>query len=642
MTTGRARCRPIACVYATLVALFLVGGTWAGPPVQRPATAQSPPRRSSSAIALSATGTLLVVNPDSNSLTLVDAASRKVRVEIPVGLDPRTVAVDDAGGRVYVANRGSDSISVVDLTGRAVVAEVPVGDRPYGIVVSPDGDRLYVAEQGVDRLAVIDAKTLRTVATLPMLDRPSGLALADDGRTLYVTHLLTHTLTVLTVRPYTAYLPFVLRGLPVSDRTFARSLAVQPTAWMSSTLALWPDSNLVQSIVVSPDGARAYVPHTRSNTANRALTFDTTVFPLVSLIDLRARQHLVGKQIDLGTLDAPGVGLPFDAAVTPDGRELWVVNAASNDLSVIDLEGSRLAAHIEVGHNPRGIVLSPDGATAYVNNTLGGTVSVIDTSTYTVTDTIAVTDIPLPPTLLNGKRLFHSSDDPRMARAQWISCNTCHFEGEHDGRTWTFGFAGPRNTTGLLGMVETYPLRWSGEWDESADCEFANRKENFGRGLIEGDMNCAAFPPDCVQQPPNTGRSYDLDCLAAFIDSLRVPLSPAHARGEPLSAAEARGQTIFSRPELRCTNCHPPPFYTDLQVHDVGTATADERIGPAYDTPTLRGLYDSAPYYHDGSAATLYDALTRPSPEDEHDVRGLLTEAEIEDLIAFLLALPFD
>ena len=43
-------------------------------------------------------------------------------------------------------------------------------------------------------------------------------------------------------------------------------------------------------------------------------------------------------------------------------------------------------------------------------------------------------------------------------------------------------------------------------------------------------------------------------------------------------------------------------------------ATSGERIGPAYDTPTLRGLHDSAPYFHDGSAATLYQALTRPTP----------------------------
>jgi YVTN family beta-propeller protein len=383
------------------------------------------------------------------------------------------------------------------------------------------------------------------------------------------------------------------------------------------------------------------VPHTRSNTSNTTLAFDTTVFPLVSQIDLTSRQHLIGQQLDLGTLDPPGVGLPFDAAPTPDGRELWVVNAASNDLSVINLISRRLAAHIEVGDNPRGIVLSPDGSVAYVNNTLAGTVSVVDTQAYTVTSIITVTNIPLPPLLLNGKRLFHTSHDPRLSLNQWISCNTCHFEGEHDGRTWSFGFAGQRNTTALSGMIETYPLRWSGEWDESSDSEFANRKENFGSGLV-ANMNCSLAPPDCVNQPPHQGQSYDLDSLAAFIDSLPVPFSPAHAHGEPLNAAEQRGQTIFNGPALGCVTCHPAPVYTDKQKHDVGTAGADEKIGPAYDTPSLRGLYDSAPFFHAGSAATLRDALTRFTPNSEHDVRGRLTEAQLQDLIAYLSALPFE
>jgi cytochrome c peroxidase len=155
-------------------------------------------------------------------------------------------------------------------------------------------------------------------------------------------------------------------------------------------------------------------------------------------------------------------------------------------------------------------------------------------------------------------------------------------------------------------------------------------------------MNCSISPPDCVNHPPNQGRSYDLDSLAAFIDSLQVLPSPAHAHGEPLTEVEQRGQAVFNDPTLGCLTCHPPPLYTDQEMHDVGTATPDERIGPAYDTPSLRGLYDSAPYFHGGSAATLYEAITYPSPGSEHDVSGLLTEAEIQDLIAFLLALPFE
>jgi len=601
-------------------------------------------KRSSSALAITPNGqTLLAVNPDSNSLTLVDTTSQSVLAEIPVGVDPRTVAVDDTGLRAYTANRGDNTLTVIDLNSMTAIAQVSVGRQPYGLVVSPTGDRLYVAEQGDNRVSALSTTTFEVLMTYITGERPSGLAISENGRTLYVTHLLYNPITVITVQPYFAYLPFVLKVSPgITSYSLVPTAQLETISNLQSTISLWPDSNLVQSIVVSPDGQRAYIPHTRSNTGNRSLTFDTTVFPLVSVVDLGTRQHLVGQQFDLGTLDPPGVGLPFDAAITSNGDELWVVNAASNDLTVIDLVTRQLAAHIEVGDNPRGIVISPQGDTAYVNNTLTGSISVIDTSTYTVTHTIAITDIPLPPALLNGKRLFHSSDDPRMARTQWISCNTCHFEGEHDGRTWFFGFAGPRNTTSLSGMIETYPLRWSGEWDESADAEFVVRNENFGSGLIEGTVNCSLTPLDCVHQPPNQGRSYDLDTLSAFIDSLPISLSPAHARGEPLDAAELRGQAIFNHTALGCLACHPPPVYTDLQAHDVGTATTDERIGTAYDTPSLRGVYGSAPYFHDGSAATLYAAVTRPSPNGEHDVRASLSTTQIQDLIAFLLALPFE
>jgi YVTN family beta-propeller protein len=121
----------------------------------------SPPKRSSSAIAITADGsTLLVVNPDSNSLSLVNLGTLATVIEMDVGVDPRTVAVNDAGDRAYVANRGSDSVSVVDLAARQVITEVTVGDRPYGVVVSADGTRLYVAEQGIDRLTILDTTTL--------------------------------------------------------------------------------------------------------------------------------------------------------------------------------------------------------------------------------------------------------------------------------------------------------------------------------------------------------------------------------------------------------------------------------------------------------------------------------------------------
>ena len=601
-------------------------------------------KRSSSAIALTADGaTLLAVNPDSNSLSLVELGGPPQIFEVAVGKDPRTVAVSDDGRRAYTANRGSGSVSAVDLGSRQVIGEIALGAQPYGVVLSPDGGSLFVAVQGNDRLVVVDTATLTVRLILPLSDRPSGLAISDDGHDLYVTHLLSNRITYLSLPIPRIFLPFISRRGPgAQTRTTPSPDAVAGHRALGSGIRLWPNSNLVQSIVIAPGGSRAYVPHTRSNSGNDALTLETTVAPIVSVVDVNGRQHLLGEQFNLEMLDPPAVGLPFDAAITPDGAELWVLNAASNDITVIDLQTRQRVAHVEVGDNPRGIVISPDGSTAYVDNTLSGSISLVDTSTYTETAVIPTTTIPLDPVLLTGKRLFNSSDDPRMGQDQWISCNTCHFDGQNDGQTWLLGFAGPRNTSSLLGMGQTLPLRWSGEWDEAADAEFAIRMDSFGTGLIGGEMHCSLDPPDCVNQPPHAGLSADLDALAAYISSLRVPLSPGHGDGQPLSAREQRGRSYFLDPALGCASCHPPPLYTDNLAHDVGTATQDERIGPVFNTPSLRALYDTAPYFHDGSAATLYQAITRSSGNGEHDVSGVLDEGQIQDLIAFLLTLPYE
>ena len=94
-----------------------------------------------------------------------------------------------------------------------------------------------------------------------------------------------------------------------------------------------------------------------------------------------------------------------------------------------------------------------------------------------------------------------------------------------------------------------------------------------------------------------------------------------------------RGETLFAA--NGCTSCHPAPLFTDRRKHDVGTGTPLERKGNAFDTPSLRGLFDTAPYFHDGSAATQLDVLAR------HGNTAHLSAAEREDLAAFLLSIPF-
>ena len=529
---------------------------------------------------------VVVANPDSSSISLIDVATRTKSAEVRIRATPQTLAV--SGGRAYVATR-EGRIVTVDLAAQQIVSASRVGVELFGIVEA--GSRLYVSDYGAAAVRVIDAETLAPIAAIPTNEYPRGLALEDA--TLYVTHLRTGKISVIDTETFT----------------------------VTRTITTEGDGNLSQAIVIS--GGRAYVPQTRSNASNPALLFDTTVFPVVSVVDLATGAAIPSARFSIDSVDRP-VNMPADAAITTSGK-LYVVHAGSDDVSVIDLATRAKIAHIAAGANPRGIVLSPDERLAFVTNALAGTVSVIDTATDAVTHTIGVTTLPLAPNVLNGKILFHNSMRASLSRDRWMSCATCHFEGGVDGRTWFFR-DGPRNTTHLFDVEATLPMHWSGDLDELQDVESTVRNVQFGTGLAHDGDNCT---PACDTAPPNARRSQDLDDLAAFMRSLTFP------RREPAETDSGRrGEALFA--SNGCLSCHPAPLYTDRRKHDVGTGGGPlERKGSSFDTPSLRGVFDTAPYFHDGSAATLYDVLAR------HGNAPTLSAAEREDLAAFLKSIPF-
>jgi YVTN family beta-propeller protein len=79
---------------------------------------------------------------------------------------------------------------------------------------------------------------------------------------------------------------------------------------------------------------------------------------------------------------------PIEMALLPDGRLLYVVCQASDELRVVDVESGKVVTVVPLGRAPRGIALSPDGAQIYVTNSTDDTVSVIDAATLKVTRTL--------------------------------------------------------------------------------------------------------------------------------------------------------------------------------------------------------------------------------------------------------------
>src|SRR5262249_13705167 len=155
------------------------------------------------------------------------------------------------------------------------------------------------------------------------------------------------------------------------------------------------------------------------------------------------------------------------------------VQIGSGDLAVVDLQTHSRRALIDVGDGPNGIAISPDGTKAYVNDSLSDDVGVVDLQALRLTKRIPVTQSPLPAAIHRGKLLFFSSHTSSVSRDRWMSCASCHFDGEQDGRTWKFT-SGPRNTTSLRGVAETLPLHWSADRDEVQDFEFTVRTLQAG------------------------------------------------------------------------------------------------------------------------------------------------------------------
>ena len=578
---------------------------------------------SNSLMDISADGSVLACsNRDSGTVTIVDLTTHQKLREIDVGDKPEGVAFLGSGKQVAVAVYGDDKVLILDSRTGERVTEIEVFDEPYGMVSDATGQRIYVTLDYPGQLLEIDAVEGRILRTLDAGRFVRGIAYSDQNPSqprLLITEF------------YTA----VVKAVDVGKLTIIDQ-------WKGSST-----DNLARQVTWNPRREKAYFPNIRS----RVTTIHGTgsIFPYVSIIDTAPGEGKRRKRIPVDSVFSSLVTAnPWEIAVSPDARQLYVVFAGTNDMFACevvddDYREIRSRRHMRLGANPRAVRVAPNGKTVYVYNALDFELVGYDTETLKQTVKVAVTDNPLDDDVLHGKRLFYSALQPMTGR-RWISCSSCHPDGEPDGRTW-HNPEGLRNTQSLAGMAWTHPIHWSADRDEVHDFEHTIRSPLMqGRGLVRGKVE------DALGNKKNKGLSIDLDALAAYANSHKFPLSP-HAK-DGLNTSAQRGMQIFHAKETRCAECHSGPLYTDSRPreadkilrHDVGTGEDDpsEKMGPAYDTPTLLSIYRTAPYLHHGKAATLKDVLTTYNQADQHGKTSHLSDVQINDLIEFLKSLPYE
>lgn len=559
---------------------------------------------------------LAVANRDNGTVSIVDLSAAKVLHEVPVGSKPEGVTFVGRSHTLAATAYADDKLVLVDADAGRALGEIELFDEPYGVVSNADGSRLYATLEYPGQVVEIDPASRKVTRTFEGGAFLRGVALAPDGKRLYVTEYLTGAVVAI--------------DLATGEKV---------DRWQGS-----PSENIARQVALHPTRPKAYVPHIRSRTnVNQG---EGSIVPFVSVIDTAAGEGRRRKPVPMDSfVSVFVVANPWEVALSPDGRLLCAVFAGTDDMYVCDVvndDYSEVAFKklIRLGHNPRAVRFTPDGKSFYVYNTLDFTVVAYDSATCTKGEAIKVCENPLGDENLRGKILFYSALQPMVGR-RWISCASCHPDGDADGRTWQ-NPEGLRNTTALYGMAWTHPIHWSADRDESQDFEHTIRGQLMqGQGLIRGRVF------DALDQP-NKGRSADLDALAAYSNAHKVPYSPYARHG--LSEAARRGRELFFSKETRCAECHSGAYFTDstparpFKLHDVGTGNDDpgEKMGPKYDTPTLLGIYRTAPYLHHGRAATLEDVLTTCNAGDRHGKTSQLSKSQIADLVEYLKSLPYE
>jgi len=611
------------------VLLLLLIRLWASGPVPA-AWAQQPQHekyKSPTCVAFSPDGTrAYVTNHTANSLSVIDTAARKVVNEIAVGRAPTGVVVSPDGRTVFVANTRGHSISFVSAAGARAAAEVQCGYEPMGVCVSPDGKTLYSANFISDDVSVIDVALRREVARIKVVRSPTFMALTPDGKTLLVNNFFSLA--------------------PATDTKLTAVVSVIDTASRKVVAEKRSPGTMLmgRGIAVSPDGQYAYVVHHRPN-------FNITPSQLsqgwvqthgLAIIPLQSQEEKVVTVL-LDNVNS-GAANPYGVAVSKDGRRLYVTHRGTHRVSVIDrpwlhglIKNSKphvlATTHVNLGFLwgrgelikrvdsgglcPNGIAVSPADGSLYVANYFSDAVSVLDPKTHEVSAQIAVGP-PIEMTVeRRGELLFN---DATRCFQHWVSCTSCHPHTRADGVNWDLlndGMTNPKNAKSLILSAQTPPVMALGVR--------ATWKVAVEKGFLFIQFH----------QP----KQDEIDAVATYIKSAPPIPSPWHRKpdGSPDEQAK-RGAKVFVK--AGCDMCHPEPLYTDLQMYDVGTGgKRDLSPGKQFDTPTLIEMYRTAPYLHDGGAATLRDVLTTFNKGDEHGTTSNLTKAELNDLIAFLKSL---
>lgn len=531
-------------------------------------------------------GLAAIPSEETDELIVVDRGG--LRARLPVGDGPTACAV--VGDAVLVAHRFEPTAWLVPWAGGAP-RRIAVGSQQ--VHASARGDRIAIALRGPrGRVRVIDGASghLETLEAGEEVDR---VVFGPDPDTIVLS------------RPRAAHLDRFRRG----PAGWARD-ATLPLGRPAVTLTSDADGARVWAAVTDyrPSGAPREANHFIED---QLLAIDVGSFEVIGRYPTARRGD---AQDAPGGLDS-GVS-PVDVRALPAG-DLLIAFAGTDEVWRFAPSRGEIVERIDTAAvdapRPVGVADLGEGVTLVTSPSRGRVALVAGGALVGVAD-VAPADAELAgrdPSALRrrrGEQVFYEGT------RSGVSCHSCHTHGDTDHVRHDIG------QTTLLYTLSTRGVAGTAPYLRDASNPRLQDLIELSRTHLRGFRQA------------RPGRADD---LAAFVEALPGHPAPGLLDGRDVDL-ERRGVDAFFR--ARCDLCHAPPAFTNLGRLPSRTLFPDHEVSARQilDTPSLIGLHGSAPFLHDGRAATVAEVLEEHDDAGRHGHRAALSDEALADLVAFL------
>jgi DNA-binding beta-propeller fold protein YncE/mono/diheme cytochrome c family protein len=577
-----------------------------------------------------------VADEDADALHTMDVTTGKALATTELAGSPSQVLVL-ADGRVAVALRDKNQVQIFEptaeldapLAGRCSV-KTPV--EPVGLTVTPNDKTILVTSAWAKKLSAFSAATLKKKFDKELPREPRDVVVDDDGERAFVAHVVGGMVSVVDLkdrrqdaREIDLRVPKGFAGnkqLQSSCQGFALAKSIQgPSMGSPST----PQGRIFAPRVTIDPGE----PSQRSTGYGGSL-FARVESPIVSVIDAAAERNLTSMLLDTNvsrhTVAKGECLLPRAARVSQSSGGLLVACVGTDALVEMDPRGNDPARlerrRWKVPSGPTGVAVDDLHETAVVWSQFDRQLAIVDLKSDTPATAVEIVTAPrlaagaghLSADEAWGRKLFHKTDDARVSR-DGRACASCHPDGREDALTWSTP-VGPRQTLMLAGRVKnSAPYSWLGV-HETVEVHLHNTFERLGGSGL----------PDVAD-----GRVGELDALVAYLNAMPGPSFDESDSDEPKLVAQ--GKELFHASDVGCSSCHTAGRGADGEKHDLGTfAVGDSEA--KFDTPALRYVSGTAPYFHDGRYPTLLSLLTSTDSQMGHTMQ--LSRSQALALNAYL------